>query len=203
MLIEQNVSQLARDRLHSFVGLLNQWRNVTNLISEQAFGEVWTRHIVDSVCLRQVCADKFQWLDFGSGAGFPGIVLGILLAEEASAQVHCVESDSRKCAFLRYTVEQLEIPVKIHNMRAENISLKDTGAVEVITARAFSSINKIVQLSECYLRAGAFLLLPRGKTSAQNVEGPIANSYTTVIHDNPLSGGGVFLQIQLKTGWRQ
>ena len=187
-------------RLKTFVDLLDQWRLITNLISGSGFKNVWQRHIMDSVRLQRVFPDKLRWVDFGTGAGFPGLVIGILLAGKEHAQVHCIESDSRKCAFLRMAVLELKIPVKIYNMRAGESCIETTGPAEVVTARAFSSIKEITRLSDAYLRAGAALIIPRGKTPPSKVDALDPARYTTVAHTNPESGGGYFLQIELRAG---
>jgi 16S rRNA (guanine527-N7)-methyltransferase len=202
MKIGELVSPNSRDKLELFVHLLDQWRKITNLISDESFRIVWERHVLDGICLQRLFSAKRHWLDLGSGAGFPGIVLGILLADDKLAQIHCVESDSRKCAFLRSVVQRLQIPVKVHNLRIEAVSLDSTKAVEVVTARAFSSITNIIRLSERYMSRGAILVLPRGKTSVGEVEALDPNRYTSTVHINPLEEGGIFLQIQLRTGKR-
>ena len=88
-------------RLDTYVDLLARWRKATNLISESAFSQVWARHIADSAQLLAFAPLARRWVDLGSGAGFPGMVIAIQLAEIEGAEVHCIESDQRKCAFLR------------------------------------------------------------------------------------------------------
>jgi 16S rRNA (guanine527-N7)-methyltransferase len=203
MTVDQLASPGSLEKLRLFVRILDRWRKVTNLISEDDFRKVWERHILDSIYLLNLFPAKRRWLDIGSGAGFPGIVLGIMLAEDNFAQVHCVESDGRKCTFLRSAVQQLQIPVKIHNRRAEGFSFEGAETVEVVTARALSSIGNIIRLSEEFMRAGAILVLPRGKTSTREVEALDISRYTSTVHVNPLAVDGIFLQIQLRAGRRQ
>ena len=76
----------------------------TNLIAESTFPSVWTRHIADSAQLLALAPGASRWVDMGSGAGFPGLVIAIQLADVPGAVVHCIESDQRKCAFLREAV---------------------------------------------------------------------------------------------------
>ena len=98
-----------REPLEAFVGLLDRWRKITNLIGDSTFRTVWTRHIADSAQLvalaswrsRDGAAGERRWLDLGSGAGFPGLIVAILLRESKGLKVHLVEADKRKCAFLR------------------------------------------------------------------------------------------------------
>jgi 16S rRNA (guanine527-N7)-methyltransferase len=182
------------ERLQIYVSLLDKWRKITNLISDRSYAEVWPRHIEDSLRLANVCPTAKRWLDIGSGAGFPGVVLGVTLAGRDDAEVHCVESDSRKCAFLRTVADELRIPLKVHNARAETITIRETGPVDALTARAFSTIEHILALGEDYLAAGAVAVLPRGKTSAREVETLDARRYAVKVNSSP--GGGVILTIR-------
>ena len=95
------VSRETEERLATFVELLDRWRHKINLISNPTFASVWTRHIADSAQLIALAPDAKRWVDLGSGAGFPGLVIAIQLADVPGAVVHCIESDGRKCAFLR------------------------------------------------------------------------------------------------------
>ena len=182
------------ERLRSYVALLDKWRRITNLISDRSFDEVWTRHIEDSILIAKSCPTARRWLDIGSGAGFPGVVLAALLAEHQDTQVHCVESDNRKCAFLRTVADELRIPIKVHNVRAETITSRQTGPIDALTARAFSTIDHILVLGEDFLSKGAVAVLPRGKTSAGEVESLDAKRYAIAVNSGP--GGGTILTIR-------
>ena len=78
----------------TFVALLDRWRRKTNLISNSTFASVWTRHIADSAQLLALAPHARRWVDMGSGAGFPGLVIAIQLADVPGAIVHCIESDA-------------------------------------------------------------------------------------------------------------
>src|SRR6185437_6327126 len=182
------------ERLRSYVALLDKWRRITNLISDRSFDEVWTRHIEDSIPIWKAYPTARRWLDIGSGAGFPGVVLGVILADHQGAQIHCVESDGRKLGFLRTVATELCIPIKVHNVRAEGITIRDTGPIDALTARAFSTINHVVALGEHYLAQGAVAILPRGKTSTHEVETLDARRYA--INVNSGHGGGTILSIR-------
>src|ERR1700753_1048142 len=86
-----------------YVQLLARWAPVTNLVSRSEIGAFWSRHIENCASLTQMAPNALRWLDVGSGAGLPGIVVSIQLANAgaAGACVHLVESDTRKCVFLR------------------------------------------------------------------------------------------------------
>jgi 16S rRNA (guanine527-N7)-methyltransferase len=184
------------ERLQSYVALLDKWRRITNLISDRSFDEVWSRHVEDSILLWKACPTANRWLDFGSGAGFPGVVLGVMLANQQDARIHCVESDSRKCAFLRTVATELRIPVKVHNVRAESITVEDTGPIDALTARAFSTIGHILTLGADYLSRGSVAVLPRGKTSLHEVESLDPTRYAISVSSG--LGGGAILTIREK-----
>jgi 16S rRNA (guanine527-N7)-methyltransferase len=194
MSVLDTLSEQTVARLQAYVALLDKWRRITNLISDQSFDEVWSRHIEDSVILSRICPTAQRWLDIGSGAGFPSVVLAVMLVGRQNAQIHCVESDSRKCAFLRTVANELRIPIKVHNIRAEVVTVRDTGPIDALTARAFSTIDHILRLGEDYLSQGALAVLPRGKTWVREVETVDANRYA--IDVNPGPGGGAILTIR-------
>ena len=103
-----------RSAWRPYVDLLARWRKTTNLISESTFASVWTRHIADSAQLLALAPGAIRWVDMGSGAGFPGLVIAIQLAGVPGAVVHCIESDQRKCAFLREAARATGAAATIH-----------------------------------------------------------------------------------------
>ena len=82
--------------------------------------DVWTRHIADSLQLLPLRAGRQIWVDLGSGAGFPGLVIACALADRAGATVHLVESIGKKAAFLREAVKHLQLPAVVHAVRIED-----------------------------------------------------------------------------------
>ena len=152
------------EKLQCYVTMLDDWRRVTNLISERAFADIWTRHIADGVCIQRLAPHARIWLDVGSGAGLPAVIIAAILADLKAARVICVEPDSRKCAFLREVATQIAIPIKVFNTRIQSLSIDDTGQVDVVTAKAFASIGTLLALTERYMIAGAPAILPRGRT---------------------------------------
>jgi 16S rRNA (guanine527-N7)-methyltransferase len=192
------LSPLSVERLRRFVHMLGRWRKITNLTSLRNFSEIWERNIDDSLFIQRMCPSAVRWLDIGSGAGFPGVVIAVAIAERSEAKVHCVDSDSRKCAFLRAVASELCIPVKVHNQRAESLSIAATGQVDALTARAFSSLNRILELSDEYISDGAVAILPRGEKSFREVELIDANRYTVKINPNPGHEGGLIVVVRQK-----
>lgn len=128
-------------KLQQFVAILEEWNGKMNLVSKNSFAEVWPRHILDSAQLINYIPTKAKYLvDIGSGAGFPGIVLAILLQERNPlAKVTLIESITKKTVYLKDVCERLALHnVEIINNRVENTVFK---AVDVITARAVAALD--------------------------------------------------------------
>ncbi len=116
------VSRETSQRLDVLVDELWRWQTIKNLVGPGTLAEVWTRHIADSLQLLAIEPQARRWVDLGSGAGFPGLVLAIALAERAGAHVHLVESNARKCAFLRDVARLAGAPATIHEARIEAVA---------------------------------------------------------------------------------
>jgi 16S rRNA (guanine527-N7)-methyltransferase len=159
------VSRETEDRLALFVEKLAKWRKVTNLISESSFADVWMRHIADSSQLLALAPLARHWIDFGTGAGFPGMVLAIQLAGQPGAMVHLIESDQRKCAFLREIARETGAAAEIHAARAEEIDPDILAPVDAVTARAFAPLPILLDVAKLWIARGAVGIFPRGRTS--------------------------------------
>jgi 16S rRNA (guanine527-N7)-methyltransferase len=164
------VSRETEDRFSVFVDLLARWRRATNLIAESTFPSVWTRHIADSAQLLPLAGGATRWLDMGSGAGFPGLVIAMQLAGTPEAAVHCVDSDQRRCAFLREAARVTGAPAAIHPVRVEAIDREVVGAVDCVTARAFAPLLKTLEFAKPWLERGAVGLFPRGRSALGHLE---------------------------------
>jgi 16S rRNA (guanine527-N7)-methyltransferase len=158
------VSRETEQRLETFVDLLAKWRSVTNLISPASFDHVWSRHIADSVQLLPLAPDAKRWVDLGSGAGFPGMVLAIQLAGKTGALVHLIESDQRKCAFLREVARATGAAAKIHPTRIESIAPESLMPVDAVTARALAPLPILIGYAKPWMERGAVGIFPRGRT---------------------------------------
>lgn len=158
------VSQELRKRLDIYVDLVTRWSRVINLISEASLATIWTRHVTDSAQLLDLVPNAIRWLDLGSGAGFPGMVIAILLSNVPGAVVHCVESDQSKCAFLRQVARSTSAPAQIHCCRIETLSPELVSPVDAVTARALGSLPKLLEFSKLWIERGAIGVFPRGRT---------------------------------------
>jgi 16S rRNA (guanine527-N7)-methyltransferase len=158
------VSRETEARLAAYVDLLDRWRRKTNLIADSTFPVVWTRHIADSAQLLALTPGARRWVDMGSGAGFPGLVIAILLSDASGAAVHCIESDGKKCAFLREAARETGAAAHIHAVRVEAIDLESLGPVDVVTARAFAPLPLTLKLARPWMERGAVGVFPRGES---------------------------------------
>ena len=189
------VSPEAEARLAIYVDLLARWRKVTNLISEASFAEVWTRHIADSAQLLALAPDAKRWVDIGSGAGFPGMVIAILLADVPGARVHCIDSDRRKCAFLRELALATGAPAEIHADRVEAIAAESLLPVDAVVARAFAPLPRLVELAKVWIMHGAVGVFPRGRSAETQLEAlPAAPDLTIDIFASKLDPEAAILR---------
>ena len=129
-----------------------------NLVGESTLGDFWRRHFVDSAQLLWLRPAALRWADLGSGAGLPGLVLAILLKNRPGAQIHLIESMTKRCRFLSDVVEVLALPAVVHNARAESLKLE----VEMVTARACAPLDKLLTFAEPYIERGAQALFLKG-----------------------------------------
>jgi 16S rRNA (guanine527-N7)-methyltransferase len=163
------VSRETEERLAIYVDLLARWRKVTNLISEATFADVWRRHIADSAQLVSLMPGAKRWVDLGSGAGFPGMVVAIQLAGQAGAAVHLIESDQRKCAFLREVARATGAPAHIHAARIEAVAPESLMPVDAVTARALAPLPTLLGFAKLWIAEGAIGIFPRGRTSEAQI----------------------------------
>lgn len=145
------------DRLEIHVGLLRKWQRRINLVSNASLADVWRRHVLDSAQLLPLIPPGARvLLDMGSGAGFPGLVLAIL----GGFQIHLVESDTRKCAFLHEVNRATNGGAIIHNQRIESL---DPFPVDVVTARALAPLVELLEYASPFLEKNAFCLFQKGQ----------------------------------------
>jgi 16S rRNA (guanine527-N7)-methyltransferase len=165
------VSRETAERLDLYVALLAKWRKAVNLVSETTIANIWTRHIADCAQLLSFAPAAKTWVDMGSGAGFPGMVIAIQLAAQSGARVHLIESDQRKCGFLREVARATDAPAEVHNIRIENAFDKIIGPVDATTARALAPLPRLIDFATLWLDQGAVGVFPSGKKGAgQTIE---------------------------------
>jgi 16S rRNA (guanine527-N7)-methyltransferase len=172
-----HVSRETLGRLDQFVTLLLKWQKTTNLVAPSTVERVWTRHVADSLQLLALAPDARVWVDLGSGGGFPGIALACALADTAST-VHLVESNTRKCAFLREAARLVAVPALVHAMRIEEFVRRFDTSADAVTARALAPLHQVLAYAAPMLKRGAQGLFLKG----QDVEAELteASKYWTI-----------------------
>ncbi len=175
------VSRETAAKLDLFVDELLLVLRHTNLIARKSVASIWLRHVADSLQLLTIAPEAKRWVDLGSGAGFPGIVIACALAGRAGAEVHLVESIGKKAAFLRETVQKLQLPAVVHAVRIEDFVKNFNAQADVVCARALAPLDDLLRLAHPLLKTGAQGLFPKG----QDIEGELtrASKYWKITAD--------------------
>lgn len=190
------VSRETEARLDRYVDLLVAWQAKTNLVAPSTLPQLWTRHIADSLQLLDLAPSARRWLDFGSGGGFPGVVLACAMAEHEGASVQLVERIAKKAAFLR---EALRV-----TGGAGSVILADIGdyvdsskaPIDCVTARAVAPLHMLLGYAEPLVSRGAKALFLKG----QDVESELteATKYWNIepiLHPSRTGGHGWIVEL--------
>ncbi len=221
--ILENVSRETLEKLRLYQALLEKWQKAVNLVSPQTLPAAWERHFEDSAQLSAFlpCSpllsprkrgpsktdkkdprlhgeDKIVLLDFGSGAGFPGLVLAILHPE---IEVHLVESDEKKGQFLRNVSRETSTPVTIHTQRIEALSPETLAKIrpDIITARALADLATLCRYALPYAENNPdlVLLFPKGEKATEEIKAAEKEfSFTLTAHPSRTNPAARILEIR-------
>lgn len=151
--------------------LLKKWQKAVNLVSETTLNDVWHRHFADSAQILKHASGAKIWVDLGSGGGFPGLVIAILLTNHENYVVHLVESNGRKSAFLMDVARQTGVSVRVHQDRIERIAMSGAlSPADVVSCRALAPMDRLLELCNGFFgtrTVGSFL---KGRESAQEID---------------------------------
>ena len=169
--IQFDVSRETCDRLILYERALVRWQRRINLVGPSTLNDIWWRHFADSAQLAaHLRADARCLVDLGSGAGFPGLVLKLLRPD---LEVHLIEADSRKAAFLTATAASMAVDVSVITARIEDIV---TGPrrprADVVTARALAPLPELLELASGWAADYPQFLFLKG----QNVESELISA---------------------------
>jgi 16S rRNA (guanine527-N7)-methyltransferase len=154
----RNVSRETFEKLEAYVALIREENLRQNLVSASTLDRIWERHIVDSAQLvRFDPGDESSWVDLGSGAGLPGIVVACLV----EGRVTLVEPRRLRADFLHKVAESLDLRMTIEAKRAERVS----GTFDVITARAVAPLVKLLEISHHLSTRKTVWALPKGRSA--------------------------------------
>jgi len=193
--IVASVSRETLARLETYEQLLRKWQARVNLVSNGTLPELWSRHFLDSIQLLQHAPKEAElWLDLGSGGGFPGLVCAICAEDYGiDGQFQLVESDTRKCAFLREVARQTEADVTVHNSRIETLV---PAAAGIVTARALAPLPRLLNWVHRHMRPDGTCLLQKGAGHGLELETARADWQMDVeIHPSVTAPDSVILRI--------
>lgn len=195
------VSRETAERLRIYHDLLLKWQKQINLVAPSTVVEAWPRHFVDSMQLAPLITRGTNLVDFGSGAGFPGLVLAILNAEGSLTHVDLVESNGKKAAFLRAVVRetglsQTDMTVTIHNKRVEAVS-DVLPSPDWITARALSSLSELLTMSEPFWGPSTRAIFPKGREHRAEIsQAKTVHDFSYKLRDSCSGDGSVLIEIE-------
>ena len=195
LLLHRPVADVASD-LESFSSLLVKWQRVQNLVSRETLGELWQRHIADSLQLLPLLrpGDR-HFLDLGSGGGFPAVPLAIALNGENWRFV-LVEPNARKASFLRTVARELNLPMRVEAQRSEALDPGAVGPVDVITSRALASLVTLCGLAAPFFGPQTRAIFHKGREHVEELaESSAVWHHDVVITKSATDASGVLLEL--------
>ena len=157
-----NVSRETINSFSEYEALLCKWNQKINLVSTNTLADLWVRHFLDSgQIINHVDASGKKWVDVGAGAGFPGLVVALLLRDgEIDCDIVLVEKNMRKVFFLNEVIRKLNLNVKVVN---SNVDTVEPLNADILTARAFSELKKLIELSVRHRKERGVCLFLKGE----------------------------------------
>ena len=163
------------EKLKKYLNLIKIWQKKFNLVSQNSFESIWERHFLDSYQILKLIGNKKRILDIGSGAGFPAIVCAIC----SNNNFDLVEANKKKCRFLNEVKDIINIKnIFIHHSRIEN--LKIIKNFDYISARAVTSLDKLLKYAFKFYTKGMYCVFLKGKTVSKEIEAAKKNLFFTL-----------------------
>jgi 16S rRNA (guanine527-N7)-methyltransferase len=153
------------DRISGFLDLLIAENKRQNLVSRGTLGSVWSRHVLDSAQLTLFAPASGKWLDLGSGAGFPGLIVAALW----QGGVTLIESRKLRVEFLRQGAEVLGVSDKTEIL-CSSVEATTPKPFDVISARAFAPLDKLLRLGLPFSTAETVWILPKGRNAKSELD---------------------------------
>jgi 16S rRNA (guanine527-N7)-methyltransferase len=158
-------------RLEVYGALLTEWQTRHNLVSSKTLPELWQRHFADSAQLLALAPRAKTWLDLGTGAGFPGLVIAIQAANQGALAMHLVEATAKKCAFIAEVAKATHATVDIHCMRIEDLGSRESKLKpDVVSARALAPLPRLLELAVPFFGSGTRGLFLKGRDAEREIE---------------------------------
>lgn len=188
------VSRETFERLREFENLFLKWNRRINLSAQSTLDDIWTRHILDSAQLARIAPVEKDWLDLGSGGGFPGLVMAFLLVDRGGS-IALVESNRKKAAFLQTAVGRFGLPARVVARRISDCHTL-VFKPQIVTARALAPLPALLDLAAPWLIAGARGLFHKGRDYRSEVEESAQRwSFDLVEYESMTDPQGVVLDL--------
>jgi len=157
-----NVSRETLKSFYEYETLLSKWNEKINLVSKNTLVDIWERHFLDSgQIIKHVEASGKRWVDVGSGAGFPGLVVALLLRDrKIDCDLVLVEKNPKKGFFLNEVIRKLNLSVEVVN---DNIDTLEPLNADILTARAFSELNNLIEIAFRHRKKEGICLFLKGE----------------------------------------
>lgn len=161
----RNVSRETLDAIDGFLAFLKVEASNQNLIAASTIGSLWARHVVDSAQLLEHAGSWENWLDLGSGAGFPGLIVALL----GEGRVTLIESRAKRVAFLHEAASIAGVRARV-TIIGGRVETAPRQRYDVISARAFAPLPKLLELAAPFADGRTRWVLPKGKSAAEELE---------------------------------
>ena len=194
------VSRETMERLVTYHEVLSRWQTKTNLVAPSTLDSFWERHVADSLQVMRIVGDSRYITDIGSGGGFPGMVLAILLHqisldEGADTKVNLIESIQKKCSFLRQVAIATNIEANVFPIRIENAK-EHLLSAEIITARALASLEKLLEFTDGCLVGERRAIFHKGRDYQREIQDCHGKwTFDLIVHTSQVDDDSVLLEI--------
>jgi 16S rRNA (guanine527-N7)-methyltransferase len=193
------VSRETLARFERYRELLERWQQRINLVGTGTLAGFWTRHVADSLQALALAPQAERWLDLGSGGGFPGLAIAIANSERPLCRHLLIESNAKKCAFLREVAFTTGANARVVDARIESVAERIATEFEpqIVTARALAPLSDLRKWCRPFLLSGATLLLHKGTGWKRELAecGGLAG-LDLVIHPGKVQAGSAILEIR-------
>lgn len=191
------VSRETQEKLEHFAALFQKWAKSMNLVAPSTLDALWSRHIADSARVFQILPGPREWVDLGSGGGFPGIITAILLTEANDGWVHLVESNNKKAAFLRVALSETGARGSVHAKRIEDVR-QEIPICDAVSARALTDLDGLLDYASPWMcgERKASAIFHKGRDYRAELDKARGRwGFDLVIHESKIEADSVLLEI--------
>ena len=182
--------------LESYAQLLRKWQKVQNLVSRETLDAVWSRHFADSLQVLKLLRETDRLIvDLGSGGGFPALPLAIALKGRDISFI-LVEPNGRKVSFLRTVARELGLAVTVEPRRSDQIDSRETGRVDIVTARAVASLTQLCEMASPLFGPHTRAIFHKGREHLEELaESRLVWDHDVLIIPSDTDPNGVLLEL--------